>query len=127
MNGMRPSGFCCRWECTKRSPTTRAPAMAPGSLVMTGSDSPLGAARWAAGPGGLGGGCGDLARCRGHCLSVRGAQFRLVLVQALHLFLQDAHRLAERARRGRELFRPEQHEDHQGDDQDLPWAIEQVT
>ena len=33
----------------------------------------------------------------------------------------------ERARRGRELLRPEQHDDHQGHDQDLPRAIEQVT
>ena len=70
---------------------------------------------------------GDLGRCLDRCLSVRGARFRLVLVQALHFLLQDAHRLAERARRGRELLRPEQHDDHQGDDQDLPRAIEQVT
>jgi hypothetical protein len=49
-----------------------------------------------------GGAGGDLGRCLGRCRSVRGARFRLVLVQALYLFLQDAHRLAERALRGRE-------------------------
>src|SRR6266700_1004074 len=98
---MRPSGFGCRWECTKRSPMMRAPARAPGRVAMTGSGR-----RW---------------------LSARGPRFRLVLVQALHLLLQDAHRLAERARRSRELLRPEQHDDHQGDDQDLPRAVEQVT
>ena len=37
MSGMRPSGFCCRRERAKRSPTMRAPAMAPGSVAMTGS------------------------------------------------------------------------------------------
>ena len=37
MSGMRPSGFCCRWERTKRSPTMRAPATALGSFAMTAS------------------------------------------------------------------------------------------
>ena len=32
ISGMRPSGFCCRWERTKRSPTMRAPWMAPDSF-----------------------------------------------------------------------------------------------
>ena len=35
MSGIRPSGFCCRCDRTKRSPTMRAPAMAPGSFAMT--------------------------------------------------------------------------------------------
>jgi hypothetical protein len=40
-------------------------------------------------------------------LGVRcGWRLRLVLVQALHLLLQDAHRLAERPRRGRKLLDP---------------------
>ena len=39
MSGMRPSGFCCCCERTKRSPTRRAPAMALGSFAMTASGS----------------------------------------------------------------------------------------
>ena len=35
MSGMRPSGFACRCVRTKRSPTMRAPWMAPGSFAMT--------------------------------------------------------------------------------------------
>jgi hypothetical protein len=41
--------------------------------------------------------------------------------------LQDAHRLAERPSGARQLLGPEQHDDHHGDDQDLPWAVKQVT
>ena len=61
----------------------------------------------------------DLGRCLSFCLSGLGARFRLVLVQAMHLFLQDTHGLAKRARRGQELLRPEQHNNRQGDDQDF--------
>src|SRR5260370_40764488 len=35
MSGMRPSGFCCRCERTKRSPMMRVPVTAPGSFAMT--------------------------------------------------------------------------------------------
>src|SRR5579859_1213961 len=63
----------------------------------------------------------------GLSLSGAAARHRLVLVQALHFLLQDAHRLAQGARRVRQLLRSEQHDDHDGDDQDLPWAVEQVT
>src|SRR5215470_19172358 len=124
MSGIRPSGFCCRRERTNRSPAMRAPARAPGRVAMTGVR-----ARLAGLPGRLPArsAAGEPGRCLGRWLSAHRPRFRLVLVQAVHLLLQDAHRLAERARRGRELLRPEQHDDHQGDDQDLPRAIEQVT
>src|ERR1700689_3753518 len=52
---------------------------------------------------------------------------RLVLMQAADLGLQDAHRLAQGARRARQLLRPEQDDQHDGDNQDLPRAVEQVT
>src|ERR1035438_4669801 len=48
-------------------------------------------------------------------------------MQALHFFLQDAHRLAERTRRVRQLLGPEQHNKHNGDDQDFPGAVEKVA
>src|SRR5215831_21039651 len=135
MSGIRPSGLCCRRERTNRSPTMRAPARAPGRVAMAGVRARL--AGLPGRPEGLGCRCGgrlparsvagDLGRCLGRWRSARGPRFRLVLVQAVHLLLQDAHRLAERARRARELLRLEQYDDHQGDDQDLPRAIEQVT
>ena len=32
MSGIRPSGFCCRWVRTKRSPTMRAPCDGTGEF-----------------------------------------------------------------------------------------------
>jgi hypothetical protein len=48
-------------------------------------------------------------------------------VQVADFPLQDAHGLTEGPRRARQLLGPEQHDDYHGDDQDLPWAVEQVT
>src|SRR5260370_11794683 len=137
MSGMRPLGFCCRRERARRSARMRARARAPGRVAMTGVRARLAGLPGRAGS--LGDRCGgrrrrparsaggDFGRCLGRWVSAGGARCRLVLVQALHFLLQDAHGLAERARRRREVLRPEQHDDHQGDDQDLPRAIEQVT
>src|SRR5580658_6938641 len=52
---------------------------------------------------------------------------RLVVLQAADLGLEDAHRLTERTRRIWQLLRPEQHDQHHGDDQHLPRAVEKVT
>src|ERR1700689_4121667 len=52
---------------------------------------------------------------------------RLVVLQAADLGLEDAHGLTERTRRVWQLLRPEQHDQHHGDDQPLPRAVEKVT
>src|SRR5580698_9701070 len=51
----------------------------------------------------------------------------LVVVQARDLGLEDPHGLAEGPGRRRQLRRTEEHDDHDGDDQDLPRTIEQVA
>src|SRR5271156_4142198 len=145
MSGMRPSGFCCRWECTNFSPTIRAPWMAPGSFAIAASLSYLfgtGLAGGLLGPLSLGRGrvhggrplqvtdlllqrvdLGLLGRWRrggelgrrerggrgtgGRRLGLGRLKLGLILVQAAHLGLQDAHRFAQGTRRVRQLLRPE--------------------
>ena len=51
----------------------------------------------------------------------------VLVVQVLHLGLQDAHRLAEGPRRVGQLLRAEEHNQHHGDDEDLPRTVEQVA
>src|SRR5690242_17480376 len=94
----------------------RAPWMAPGSLAMTG----LWRYRALAGLVGVG-------QTRSGLRPSRAGQLGLVLVQAADFGLEDPHRPAQRPGRVGQLLRPEQHDDHHRDDQDLPRAVEQVT
>src|ERR1700679_3702259 len=73
-----------------------------------------------------------MLRARGRLVGARqfrssGSGLDAVLVETLHLGLEDAHRLAERTSRARELRRSEEHDEHHGDDQDLPWTVKQVA
>src|SRR6266704_1960074 len=141
MSGIRPSAFGCRCDAAKRLPSTRAPVTVSPSFDMadygTGRLSP--AAACAASPSAERGRLllqvADLllqlvdlllVLRRLHGLSLLGL-VRLIVMQVLHLGLQDAHRLAERPGSVGQLLRPEQHDQYHRDDEYLPRAVEQVT
>src|SRR5208282_5699191 len=157
MSGIRPWGLACRCDAAMRAPSRRAPVMVSASFAMGvkgRSSAGLLRLRCLRRGGAVDG--HRLARRRLLLLQVadlllqlvdllllllgcrqgRGRLGRLaglrrvgivIVVQVLHLGLEDAHLPAQRAGRVRHLLAAEEDDQHHRDDQYLPRAVEQVT